>query len=395
MKEINAIHKEMFETEPEAVFSAPGRFHLVGEHSWFFKDKTISMAVNMPVYVSLSKRDDMTLKCYFAQIKDAKKVNLSSLKNKKEDRWANAIKSIVFAYNEMGYKTEGMSVTVWSDILPSAGFGITTAIKVALAKAFDKLYDLKLEDKQILKVLEIANRKFFGHDNHIADNYAALYAKKGCFLVTDHHKNTYTNIPITFEDKTILLVDAKVPRFETWNRETLYEPEYALLVGDLKEEKRNVFGGWKYIDDITDINEQFSVVSEDIRQKLLCILREHFDALEIIQSLEKNDFCQFARAVNHSHVSLREFFDLSCPEIEWILKRISQLEPNLEYIHDPLSCGRITGKGFGRSIYAVLRNKDVDAFKKHLKQYEHIFGFKASCYEVTASDGAKDESASD
>ena len=80
MKELFDYHKKEFDTMPEAAATAPGRFHLIGEHSWFFKDKTLSMAVDMPVYVSVSKRKDSSLKFYFAEIDDTKRANLTSLK---------------------------------------------------------------------------------------------------------------------------------------------------------------------------------------------------------------------------------------------------------------------------------------------------------------------------
>jgi galactokinase len=54
MKAINDAHFQEYEVKPEIVSTAPGRFHLIGEHSWFFKDQTLSMAINIPVYVSVS-----------------------------------------------------------------------------------------------------------------------------------------------------------------------------------------------------------------------------------------------------------------------------------------------------------------------------------------------------
>ena len=68
MKAVNDAHELEYGEKPDVVAKAPGRFHLIGEHSWFFKDKTLSMAVNIPVYVALSFRDDSALHFYFAQI---------------------------------------------------------------------------------------------------------------------------------------------------------------------------------------------------------------------------------------------------------------------------------------------------------------------------------------
>ena len=225
--------------------------------------------------------------------------------------------------------------------------------------------------------------------NHIADNFSALYAKKGTLFVTDHNKNSYEHFTFAFEDKKVLMIDTAVPRINTWNEDSLFEPENALLLGDLRELKNGVFGGWQYISDVTDINEAMGVVTEDTRRKLLCIMREHFDVMECIAALQKDDFSRFARAVNHSHESLRDYYDLSCPEIDWLVKRVTDIDPTLEIIHNPVSCGRITGKGFGRCIYTVLRSSDVEKFMAKLAEYDHIFGFKSSCYEVEPAGGAR------
>ena len=71
-------HKKEYGKKPEVIAQAPGRFHLCGEHSWIFRDKTLSMAVNLPVYVSGSLRDDETFKFNFVQLEEKKHANLTS-----------------------------------------------------------------------------------------------------------------------------------------------------------------------------------------------------------------------------------------------------------------------------------------------------------------------------
>ena len=111
----------------------------------------------------------------------------------------------------------------------------------------------------MLQALERANRLFLQQNNYNADNYSALYAKKGSLIVTDHHLNKWENIPFDFPNMKVLLVDASVPRISVWNEESLFEPENALLLGDLRELKQSVYGGWHYINNVTDINEELSV----------------------------------------------------------------------------------------------------------------------------------------
>ena len=388
MKAVNDAHNQEYGRLPEVVAKAPGRFHLIGEHSWFFKDKTLSMAINLPVYVGISRREDAGLRFYFHQLNDRKKSSSSGVKLKKEDKWANAVKAVVYGFTSGGYNIDGFDLTIYSQILPSAGFGITTAIKVAAALAIKELFALKCDNNVLLQVLERANRLFLQTTNHIADNFTALFAKKDNLLITDHFKNSWDYASFDFPDKRILLVDTKVPRWTVWNEESIYEPQYALLLGDLREKKPNVYGGWQYITDITDINEVLDNVSEDIHRKLFSMLKEHNDVLEAREGLIKSDFFKLARAVNDSHETMRDIYDISCPEIDWILKRVNELEPNLEQVRNPVTCGRITGKGFGRCLYAIVRESDVETFNARIAEFEKIFGFHPDVYEVTPSDGA-------
>lgn len=388
MKLVNDAHIQEYETKPEIVAKAPGRFHLIGEHSWFFKDKTLSMAVNLPVYVAVSKRNDVNIRFYFHQLNERKKSSVSPVKFKKEDRWANACKSVVYGLFSLGFDFTGFDLTIYSDILPSAGFGITTAIKVATLIALKSLYNLNCSDSQLLKVLEIGNKKFLKVENYLSNNYSALFSKKGNLIVTDYFKSTWDYAPFNFPGKKVFLVDTKVPRVSIWNENSIFEPENALLLGDLREQKSNIYGGWHYISDVTDINEGLSTLSEDTQRKLKSIIREHNDLLEAKSALDSGDFFKFARAVNHSHETMRDMFNISCPEIDWILKRVNELEPNLELVTNPVTCGRITGKGFGRCLFAIMRENDVEGFKSKLLEFEKIFGFQTASYVVEPADGA-------
>lgn len=387
MKQVVEAHRTEFGEDPVIVVSAPSHMHLIGEHSWFFKDKTLSMAVNIPVYIALSFRDDSALYFYFAQTKDRKRAILTSLKFRKEDRWSNALKGMVYGFTSGGFEMRGMNITVYSEMQPSAGFGITTAMKVGTAYAIREALGLKCTDVQLLQAIERGNKLFLNSQNFLAANYTALYAKKNHFMMTDYASAEHDLIPFDFPDKKILLTDARVQRVMVWNEEVLRQPENVLLLGELKERKQHAYGGWVYEDNPTEVNEVLGVVNEITRHRLLCIMREHKYVLDAVNYLKKNEFGGFARSVNASHKNMREDYELSCPEVDWILKRLSMINPNLNDMRNPNSCGRITGKGFGRCAYTILNEDDIPLFKEKLSEYERIFGFHPKTYEIEPSDG--------
>ncbi|MCI7397105.1 MAG: galactokinase [Spirochaetia bacterium] len=386
MDKVIAEHKKEYGVKPSVISQAPGRFHLCGEHSWMFRDKTLSMAVNLPVYVAGSLRDDTSFRFNFVQLEEKKHANLSSLKLKKEDKWANSVKSVLYGFASGNFDLKGIDFTIYTDILPSAGFGITTAIKVASAWVIKELCGIKCPQDQMLKVLERANRNYYGTDNHMADTYAALFSKEDSLVLTDYSEKSWDLIPFKMKDRKVILTDASVPRIVTWNEDSLMQPENVLLLGELKNLRSNVYGGWQYEESQTEINEVLGVVNEDTKRRLNCIMKEHKCVLDCIVGLQKNDFACFARSVNRSHDNMRDY-EISCPEIDWIIKRIRNLDEKPDDLRTPVNCGRITGKGFGRGIYSVLRDEDVAKYKEKLEEYERIFGFEARCYEVEPAKG--------
>lgn len=386
---VKDIHKSEYGELPDVVVCTPGRFHLIGEHSWFFRDKTLSMGVNLPVYIAVSFREDAAYHFYFPQLKDRKKISQAGMKFRKEDRWANSIKAMIYGFASGGFDLKGMNFTVYSDILPSAGFGINTAMKVGSAYAINELQNLGCDEHQILQAMARGNLRFLNTNHYLSDILAAIHSDEKSLVLTDHATKSCELIPFDYPEKKIILVDAKVPRISIWNEEIIREPESALLLGELKDRKSYVRGGWRYEENPHEVNLVLSIAPEMIHKKLHSIIMEHQFVLEAWDALAKNAFGSFARAVNHSHENMRDEYEISCPEIDWILKRLSEINPNNDDSRNPFNCGRITGKGFGRCLYAILDEKDVPEFNNKLSEFTKIFGFKSSSYVVEPSKGVR------
>ena len=384
---VKDIHKSEYGQFPDVVVCTPGRFHLIGEHSWFFRDKTLSMGVNLPVYVAVSFRDDAAFHFYFPQLKDRKKISMVGMKYRKEDRWANSIKAMIYGFISGGFEIKGMNFTIYSDILPSAGFGINTAMKVGSAYAINELQKLNCDEPQILQAMARGNLRFLNSNHYLSDILAAIHSEKKSLVLTDHATKSCQLLPFDYPEKKIILVDTKVPRVNIWNEEIIREPESALLLGELKDRKSYVRGGWRYEENPHEVNLVLSIAPEMIHKKLNSIIKEHQFVLDAWDGLDKGSFGKFARAVNHSHENMRDEYEISCPEIDWILKRLSEINPNNDDSRNPFNCGRITGKGFGRCLYAILDEKDVPEFNNKLSEFTKIFGFRTSSHIVEPAEG--------
>ncbi len=383
MEQVIAEHASEYDVQPQALVHSPARFHLMGDHSWFFKDKTISMAVDLPVYVAVSFRNDSALRFYFPQLKEHKRANLSSLKYRREDRWANSIKAMIYGFQTNNQIYRGMNFTIYSDILPSAGLGITAAIKAATAIALCKLHEIKYTKNTILQIIEQGNRFFLGMANYLSDINTVLFAKKNTCVLTNHLTGQFELLPFKFKDISIVLTDARVPRISVWQEENLRTGSNLAL---LKQLKHKTGDKWEYEQSEGEINEVLSEVSEDTRRHLMSIIKEAQFVDEAANALRDNNFSHFARCVNKSHEILRDYYEITCPEIDWLIKRIQEMDTSSA--RTPDICSRITGKGFGRCTYALIKTSEVDAYLEKLQEYERIFSFHPESYVVKPVSGA-------
>lgn len=388
VSKIIEIHKAEYGTAPQIISYAPGHFHLMGDHSWFFKDKTLSTAIDIPLFFAVSKRADLSCRSYFYQTNERKRATVNAIKLKKDDKWSKFIKAIIEGFLEYGYEIGGINITIYSTMKPLGCFGFATAMKVASSMALRELYDFDCDDLTLFQVSKYANA-FLDRLTFESDNYSVMYSKKDALFVLDYATGLYDTVDFPFSDKTIFIVDLNVPRLDPPDDEALFDVQNALLLGDLKEDKAGVYGGWQYITNPTEINEQLSTTTADVHRRLLCIMKEHKDILDAMKAMEHNDFSRFATCINHSNENLRDLYDLSSPETNWILRRISEFDPVATSEHRVISCGRVLGRGSPRYVYVILRDEDIGNFEKKLEEYEHIFGFHPAYYKVGTANGAK------
>jgi len=98
-------------------------------------------------------------------------------------------------------------------------------------------------------------------------------------------------------------------------------------------------------------------------------------------ALERSDLASLAKIIFHSHESLRDLYEVSCPEVDWLVKRAQEIEG--------VAGSRMTGLGFGGCTYTIIRRELVEEYKKRLEEYERIFGFRPVIFEVKLATGVK------
>ena len=75
MQKIVTFHVDEYGDEPEVCAAAPGRFHLLGEHTWFAQGNTLSMSINHYLYACASRRSDNNFRLFSISLNERKKIS--------------------------------------------------------------------------------------------------------------------------------------------------------------------------------------------------------------------------------------------------------------------------------------------------------------------------------
>ena len=100
--------------------------------------------------------------------------------------------------------------------------------------------------------------------------------------------------------------------------------------------------------------------------------------------MKENDIRSFGQYMNASHDSLRYDYEVSCPELDFVVEEGRKIEGVLGI--------RMTGAGFGGCTVAIIQNDFVDAYIETVgTAYEERFGHKASFYVTSVGDGGREQ----
>ena len=372
------MSNQKFDGGPVVIAEAPGRIHLLGEHGDPAFGYFLSAAIDRYIKVAVNMRKDNSFRFYAPDLGERKRSTLVNLKFRREDRWANYLKTAVFVFYEMGVPMKGLNFSFCGDIPQQAGLASSTAIEAAAAAALRVLFHVQISDVNLARKLMETHARLFNETAALADYELCLMARKDQFMIIDVFADEIIKIKSPLSRFRFLLVDSRVPHIgaqrEIASRKADTQKGLALLS---QKHDGVCFKDFASV----DLIESLGAFPEHIRRRSMHIVEEIRRVNDACDALQRSDIASLARIIYHSHESLRDLYEISCPEVDWLVKRAQEIEG--------AAGSRMTGQGFGGCTYTIIRKELVEEYKKRLEDYERIFGFKPAIYEVKLAAGAK------
>jgi len=383
MADIGQIHRSEYElglgrSIPVVISEAPGRIHFLGGQGDPSSGFYLCAAIDRYIQMAVSPRKDNSFRFFASDLNERKRSTLANIKHRREDRWANYIKTAISLFINLDYPVHGLNISFSGNIPQQIGIASSTAIEAAAAVALRSLLHAQISDLELAQKLHDAHVRLFGAAASVADYQICLTAKKDQFLFIDTHSGEIIKIKSPLSQFRILLVDSRVPRMgiesEIMSRNADTTKGLEFLTGKFDGVNFKDFGSKDLLDALGDFPEQ-------IRRRSIHIVEEIRRVQDACGALQRSDIASLSKIIFHSHESLRDLYEISCPELDWLVKRAQELEG--------VAGSRMTGHGFGGCTYTIIRRELIDEYKRRLEDYERIFGFRPVIYEVKIASGAR------
>lgn len=365
------------------LFFSPGRINLIGEHIDYNGGYVFPCAITLGTFAAAKKRDDREVHVFSENFEEEGVITftLDHLVYEKKDSWANYPKGVFASLLKRGFSIDhGLDILYHGNIPNQAGLSSSASIELLTGVILEKMYGLKVERLELVKIGQEVENQFIGVNSGIMDQFAVGMGKKDTALLLDCATLDYKRVPLVLGDYEIVIMNTNKRRelADSKYNERRSECEQALKI--LKK-KLPIHA----LCDLTEeefVANQSLIKDETVRRRAKHAVTENTRTLKAAEALKKGDLRTFGEYVNASHRSLKEDYEVTGRELDTLVEAA--------WKQDGVLGARMTGAGFGGCAIAIVRKGDVPVFMENVgRVYKDEIGYEASFYVAEVGDGSK------
>lgn len=363
-------------------YFAPGRVNLIGEHTDYNGGHVFPCALTMGTYGAARKRDDDKLRFYSMNFEKAGVIEtgLNDLVCRDEAGWTNYPKGVIWAFGEKGHRVPaGMDVVIAGDIPNGSGLSSSASLEVLTGVILRDLFEIEVSQVEIALIGQYSENNFNGMNCGIMDQFASAMGKKDHAIFLNTADLSYEYASVKLDHARIVIANSNV--------------KHNLVGSEYNVRRQQCESALKQLQSVVSIEalgdldiEAFeahkAAIVDPVEQKRAKhAVYENQRTLDAVKALKENDIAAFGKLMNASHVSLRDDYEVSCPEMDILAEEAWKLSGVLG--------SRMTGGGFGGCTVSIVENEQVEAFIETVgSAYEKRTGIKADFYVVDIGQGA-------
>jgi galactokinase len=351
--------ESLYGRKPEVLAEAPGRVNLIGEHIDYSEGFVLPFAIANRTYAAIAKRSDGLVRIASHQRRDKIfSIDITDVKPGSNGDWEKYVLGVIWSMDI----NSGLDILIDGNVPSGAGLSSSAALECSSATGLNLLFDKKFSLQELARRAQRAENEYVGVPCGIMDQSISLMAQAGSALLLDCRDLSTEQIPFSVVDAglELLIIDTQA--------------HHALIDGGYAERRAScesvvaklAIASLRHLT-LEQLNSSLDLLTDiefiRARHAVTEITRVH----EAVVALRNSDFEALGELINQSHISLRDDYDVSCPELDLAVSAA-------------LSAGaigaRMVGGGFGGSAIALARVEKVEEIKNAVEGAFESANFK-------------------
>ena len=383
LDEMQEVFREKFGAAQTHAYFSPGRVNLIGEHTDYNGGHVFPCAISLGTYALVAPRTDGISQLYSMNVPEQGVVQFPMHGAVKSDAygWANYPIGVVRVMEDAGHRAaHGFDIVLYGTLPNGAGLSSSASIEVLMAVILNDELNLGIDMVELVKFSQKAENEFVGMNCGIMDQFAVGMGKKDCAILLDCNTLSYRYSKLALDGCSIVITNTN--------------KTHSLVTSAYNERRAQCESALKALQKVKPIkalgeltNAEFDAIASAIpdpveRRRARHAVYENNRTLEAVKALEANDVKRFGELMNASHVSLRDDYEVTGPELDTLAE--------LAWQQDGVLGSRMTGGGFAGCTVSIVRDAAIPAFEKNVGDaYTAKIGYAPSFYVANIADGAR------
>jgi galactokinase len=360
------------------LYSAPGRVNLIGEHTDYNEGFVMPAAIDLFCWVAAAPRTDKRVTVYSIHYEQSVTVDLNASLAPRGD-WSDYVTGTTVALQLGGYEVGGADIVVGGNVPLGAGLSSSAAIEVAAGYALLDNSDAPIDRLQLAVACRRGENEFVGARVGIMDQFIAAHGLAEHASMLDCRSLTAKYLPVANEVRLVVC--------NTGVKHRHAGGEYNVRRAQCDEGVQRISAAFPNVNSLRDVvptqlEECKAMLPDVIYRRCRHVVCENERVQAAAEALLKNDLVALGGLMAKSHSSLRNDYEVSCPELD-LMVEIASGKPGV-------FGSRMTGGGFGGCTINVVRAKAADEFKAQVTaEYKERTGISPDIYILNITDGVK------
>lgn len=350
------LYLKQFDTAPVGAWSAPGRVNLIGEHTDYSGGLVLPFAIDARAQVAIGPGATGATRVVSAQrpgrVATAPPGELVSARER-TPVWARYLLGVLWALGEAGFEVPALDIALDSTVPAGAGLSSSAAVECAVALAVSEHLNLGIDRPALARIAQHAENDYVGMPCGLMDQMASAASVAGHALFFDAGSGSYEHIPFASDAAGLatLVIDTRAHHSladgEYAKRRAETEQAAELIGVDLLSQVLLSNLDWA-LERITAAGAERAVSDTHVvvlQRRAHHVITENQRVRETVALLRAGYIEAIGEALAASHESLRDDFEVSCPELDLAA----------ETAEEAGALGaRMVGGGFGGSVIAIV-----------------------------------------